>query len=102
MAEDEGLDGWDRYLDRSRPHGVDDCLLVRRLLSENYPPEGSHPRHVDLKEFLYFEAFKELRLPLLPYRRKFSSSDDPAAAARYRGPRGSSCRGERIPAHPSR
>jgi hypothetical protein len=84
VAEDEGLDGWDWFLDRSRPHGVDDCMLVRRLLSENYPPEGSHPKHVSLEEFLYYAAFKELRLPLLPYQRKFSSPEDPAAAVRYR------------------
>src|SRR5690242_16049476 len=84
VAQDEGLDGWDYFLDRSSPHGADDCMLVRRLLSKNYPPEGSHPKHVGLAEFLYYEAFKELRLPLLPYRRDFSSPADPGAAVRYR------------------
>ena len=29
-------------------------------------------------------AFKALRLPMLPHRRKFSSPEDPDAAARYR------------------
>jgi len=82
VAEDEGLDGWDYFLDRSSPHGADDCMLVRRQLSKNYPPEGSHPKHVGLEEFLYYEAFKALRLPLLPHRRNFSSPEDPGAAAR--------------------
>ncbi len=84
VAEDEGLEGWDCFLDRENPHGVDDCMLVRRLLSENYPPAGSHPKHVGLEEFLYYEAFKALRLPLLPHRRNFASPEAPAAAARYR------------------
>lgn len=84
VAQDLGPDGWDYFLDRSSPHGVDDCMLVRRLLSKNYPPEGSHPKHVGLEEFLYYEAFKALRLPLLPYRRSFSSPEGPGADARYR------------------
>lgn len=84
VAQDEGLVGWDCFLDRLSPHGADDCMLVRRLLSENYPPEGSHPEHVGLEEFLYYEAFKALRLSVLPYRRNFSSPEDPGAAARYR------------------
>src|SRR5690606_25192293 len=29
-------------------------------------------------------SFKALRLPLLPYRREFSSPENPGAAARYR------------------
>lgn len=84
FARDKGLNSWDWFLDRQRPHGVDDCLIVNRLLEENYPPEGSHPMYVGLEEFLYYEAFKELRLPQLPFRRKFSSPDDADAAARYR------------------
>ena len=38
LAQDEGPVGWDYFLDRLSPHGADDCMLVRRLLSENYPP----------------------------------------------------------------
>ncbi|WP_228565521.1 hypothetical protein [Myxococcus sp. AB036A] len=84
LAGDNGLASWHWFLDRSSPHGTDDCLVVNRLLDENYPPEGSHPMYVGLEEFLYYETFKELRLPQLPFRRKFSSPDDAAAAARYR------------------
>lgn len=84
VAQDEGPDGWDYFLDRLFPHGTDDCMLVRRLLSENYPPEGSHPEHVGLEEFLYYEVFKVLRLPLLPHRRNVSSPEEPGAAVRYR------------------
>lgn len=76
---DKGLDGWDWFLDRLSPHGTNDCLVVNRLLEENYPPEGSHLMYVGFEEFLYYEAFKELRLPQLPFRRKFSSPDDAVA-----------------------
>ena len=54
-------------------------MVVNRLLEENYPPEGSHLMYVGFEEFLYYEAFKELRLPQLPFRRKFSSPDDAVA-----------------------
>lgn len=84
VAGDNGPSSFDWFLDRSNPHGADDCLVVRRALEENYPPEASSPEYVGLEEFLYYEAFKELRLPQLPFRRKFSSPDDAAAAARYR------------------
>ncbi|WIG99377.1 hypothetical protein KGD87_23740 [Myxococcus sp. SDU36] len=53
-------------------------------MEENYPPEASSPQYVGLEEFLYVEAFKELRLPQLRFRRKYSSPDDAAAAAAYR------------------
>ncbi|OJH39733.1 hypothetical protein BON30_16410 [Cystobacter ferrugineus] len=53
-------------------------------LDEDFPPVASHPKHAGLEEFLYYEAFKELRLPLLPYRRDFSSPEDPGVAVRYR------------------
>ncbi|MBZ4415994.1 hypothetical protein K8638_05815 [Myxococcus sp. RHST-1-4] len=53
-------------------------------LDENFPPEASRPKHVGLEEFLYYSAFKELRLPLLPHRWEFSSPEDPKAAAQYR------------------
>ncbi|WP_228565561.1 hypothetical protein [Myxococcus sp. AB036A] len=84
MAGDNGPSSFDWFLDRSNPHGADDCLVVRRALEENYPPEASSPQYVGLEEFLYYEAFKELRLPQLPFRRKFSSPDDADAAVRYR------------------
>jgi hypothetical protein len=84
VAGDDGLAGWDYFLDRSRPHGADDCMLVRMPLDEDFPPEASHPKHAGLEEFLFYEAFKELRLPLLPYRRDFLSPEDPSAAVRYR------------------
>jgi hypothetical protein len=84
VAGDDGLAGWDYFLDRSRPHGADDCMLVRMPLDEKFPPEASHPKYVGLEEFLYYEAFKELRLPLLAHRWDFSSPEAPGAAARYR------------------
>ncbi|WP_223753421.1 hypothetical protein [Myxococcus sp. RHSTA-1-4] len=84
VAGDDGLAGWDYFLDRTRPHGADDCMLVRMPLDENFPPEASRPKHVGLEEFLYYSAFKELRLPLLPHRWEFSSPEDPKAAAQYR------------------
>jgi hypothetical protein len=84
VAGDNGLSDWDYFLDRSRPHGADDCMLVRMPLEEGFPPEASRPEHAGLEEFLYYEAFKALRLPLLPYRRHFSSPEDPGADVRYR------------------
>ncbi|GEL73176.1 SMI1/KNR4 family protein [Myxococcus virescens] len=79
VAGDNGPSSFDWFLDRSSPHGLDDCLVVRRPLAKNYPPEASSPQYVGLEEFLYCEAFKELRLPQLPFRRKFSSPDDAVA-----------------------
>jgi hypothetical protein len=84
VAGDDGLAAWDYFLDRSRPHGVDDCMLVRMPLNKNFPPEASHPKHVGLEEFLYFAAFQQLRLPLLSHRWEFSSPEDSIAAALYR------------------
>ncbi|WP_254623848.1 hypothetical protein [Myxococcus sp. CA033] len=84
FARDKGFNSWDWFFDRSSPHGLDDCLVVNRLLEENYPQGGSHPMYWGLEEFLYCEAFKELRLPQLPFRRKFSSPDDADAAAAFR------------------
>ena len=84
FAEDTGLSSRHWFLDRLSPHGVDDCMVVRRVLAENNPPEASTPQYVGLEEFLYYEAFQELRLPQLPFRRKFSSPEDADAAASYR------------------
>ena len=84
FAGDNGLSSRHWFLDSLSPHGSDDCMVVRRVLAENIPPEASSPQYVGLEEFLYYEAFKELRLPQLPFRRKFSTPDDAAAAARYR------------------
>jgi hypothetical protein len=84
IAGDNGLSDWDYFLDRSRPHGADDCMLVRMPLAKGFPTEASRPEHAGLEEFLYYEAFKALRLPMLPHRRDFSSPEDPGAAARYR------------------
>jgi len=84
FAGDNGLSSRHWFLDRLSAHGADDCMVVRRVLAENNPPEASTPQYVGLEEFLYYEAFKELRLPQLPFRRKFSSPEDADAAARYR------------------
>ncbi|WP_240358224.1 hypothetical protein [Myxococcus vastator] len=84
VAGDNGPSSFDWFLDRAHPHGADDCLVVRRALEENYPPEASSPQYVGLEEFLYVEAFKELRLPQLPFRRRFSSPDVAAASVRSR------------------
>lgn len=84
LAGDNGLFSRHWFLDRLSPHGTDDCLVVRRVLAENNPPEASSPQYVGLEEFLYYEAFNELRLPQLPFRRKFSSPENADAAARYR------------------
>ncbi|WP_239014400.1 hypothetical protein [Archangium violaceum] len=84
FAGDNGVTGWHWFLDRASPHGADDCLVVNRLLEENYPPQGSHPMYVGLEEFLYYEAFKEVRMSQLPFRRKFSTPEDVKAAAGYR------------------
>ena len=84
LAGDNGLNSWHWFLDRLSPRGTDDCLVVRRALEENYPPEFSSPQYVGLEEFLYYETFKELRLPQLPFRRRFSSPEDASTAAHYR------------------
>jgi hypothetical protein len=84
VAGDRGLASWDYFLDRSMPYGADDCMVVRMPLEENVAPETIHPVHAGFEEFLYYEAFKALRMPLLPYRRDFSSPVDISAADRYR------------------
>lgn len=84
VAGDNGISDWDYFLDRSKPHGADDCMLVRMPLVESFPPEAGRPEHAGLEEFLYYEAFKALRMPLLPHRREFSSSEGPGASAQYR------------------
>jgi len=84
VAGDNGLSSFDWFLDRSSPHGTDDCLVVRRTLESNSPPEFSSPQYVGLEEFLYYEAFKELRMPQLPFRRRFSSPENTNTVARYR------------------
>ncbi len=84
FAGDNGLSSRHWFLDSLSPNGSDDCMVVRRVLAENNPPEASSPQYVGLEEFLYYEAFKELRLPQLPFRRRFSTPDDAADAARYR------------------
>jgi hypothetical protein len=84
FAGDNGLSSRHWFLDRLSPRGTDDCLVVRRVLAENNPPEASSPQHVGLEEFLYYEAFKELRMPQLPFRRRFSSPENTNTVARYR------------------
>ncbi|WP_254626336.1 hypothetical protein [Myxococcus sp. CA039A] len=84
VAGDNGPAGWDYFLDRAKPHGGDDCLLVRMPLEKNLSPDTAHLAHVGLEEFLYYEAFKAVRLSALPYRRVFTSPDAPNSAPRYR------------------
>jgi len=84
LAGDNGLSSWHWFLDRLSPRGTDDCLVVRRALEDNSPPEASSPQYVGLEEFIYYEAFKELRLPQLPFRRRFSSPEDANTVAHYR------------------
>ncbi|WP_236068852.1 hypothetical protein [Citreicoccus inhibens] len=49
---DNGLSSRHWFLDRKSPHGADDCMVVRRVLAENNPPEASTPQYVGLEEFL--------------------------------------------------
>ena len=84
FAGDKGPSGWDWFLDRLSPHGTDDCMVVNRPLEENYPPEGSSPKYAGFEEFLYYAAFKELRLPQLTFRQKYSSPKAANVAARHR------------------
>lgn len=84
VASDSGLAGWDYFLDRTRPHGEDDCMLVRMPLRESFSPDEAHHESVSLEEFLYCESFRALRLGQRPQRHTITSPEDPTAAARYR------------------
>ncbi|WP_342376227.1 hypothetical protein NVS55_33850 [Myxococcus stipitatus] len=81
IAGDNGLSDWDYFLDLSRPYGADDCMLVRMPLEEGFPPDACRPVHVGLEEFLFYEAFKALRLPLLPQLWEFTSLENPNGVA---------------------
>src|SRR3954451_19164934 len=60
--------GGNLFLDRSEPYGEDDCLLV--VVPRGYPLRlvERTPLHIGLEEFLYVEAYRDIRLPLLPAR----------------------------------
>lgn len=80
IGQDNGPDGLDYFLDRSKPHGRDDCMVVQM------PLEGGEMKclvHAGLEEMLYYEAYAGVRLPLLPHRLGFRSS---AADGASRGP----------------
>ncbi len=46
VAGDEGLSEWDYFMDRARPHGEDDCMVVRMPLEESFPPNDNHPKFI--------------------------------------------------------
>jgi hypothetical protein len=68
IAFDRGLDALDYYLDLAAPHGDDDRMVVRMPLLEDFDPQSAIPHHAGLEEFLYYQAFRNLRLPQLDHR----------------------------------
>jgi hypothetical protein len=83
IASDNGLDGWDYFLDRSHALGTYDCLLVRMLLVPDFPLEAILPIYISLKEFLYCEAFKSFCLAFLPHCKYFSLPDNAIRSIGY-------------------
>lgn len=68
IGEDEGMSSWDYYLDRERPYGEDDCMLVRMPLDSGFNTENRRKFQAGLEEFLYYEAFNNFRLKQFDYR----------------------------------
>src|SRR5262249_38509221 len=55
IAGDRGGTGTSYYMDRTRPYGADDCMIVTMVDPAN-PRERSEPLQAGLEEFLYVEA----------------------------------------------
>jgi len=71
VAGDLGLTDWYYFMDRTRPHGADDCMIVRMPIDEGFPTEKSEPTFASLEEFLYYGAFESLRMSELKKRLHF-------------------------------
>lgn len=57
--------GGDLYMDRSRPYGDDDCELALAPFGPTLDESTCVPFQAGLEEFLYIDAFRRFRLPLL-------------------------------------
>ncbi len=75
IASDLGLSDWYYFMDRSRPHGEDDYLVVRMPIDEDFPPDASEPTFVGLEEFLYYGTFETLRMSQFKQRLHFEVSE---------------------------
>jgi hypothetical protein len=75
IAADEGLSERDYFMDRGRPYGADDCMIVRMPRQATFPPDANQPRFVGLEEFLYFGAFESLRMSRFNVRVRFETTE---------------------------
>jgi hypothetical protein len=83
IGQDNSPDGLDYFLDRSKPHGEDDCMVVQ------LPLQGGAPRcevYSGLEEMLYYNVYESVRLPLLPYHAKFLDHQMPEDVSRWPRP----------------
>jgi len=60
--------GGNLFLDREKPSARDDCLLVVVPSERRMDATKAEPFHAGLEEFLYYSAYHEIRLGLLPAR----------------------------------
>ncbi len=71
IGQDNSPNNMDYFLDRAAPQGKDDCMVVRMPLIDSFDPEHRDRAHASLEEFLFHEAFRTIRLPLLAHHRRF-------------------------------
>ena len=60
--------GGSLYLDRSHPSALDDCMLVVMPPGDPHALDQRQPLHAGLEEFLYVEAYRDVRLAAFPSR----------------------------------
>jgi hypothetical protein len=77
IGGDSGLAALYYFLDRSRRHGSDDCMLVRMPLNKAFDADAHFPVHAGVEEWLFYETFKSVRLPLLAHRIEFKEDRVP-------------------------
>jgi hypothetical protein len=81
---DNGPSGCDFYLDRHAVHGHDDCMVVSLPATSDVglvAPEHIQPLHAGLEEMLYYEAFRQFRLPQFGHHRRLEHRPGVAEAA---------------------
>ena len=67
IAGDRGPAGVSYFMDRSRPYGKDDCMIVT-MLDPRVNRDQCDRLHAGLEEFLYVEAYRTVRLPLFDHQ----------------------------------
>jgi hypothetical protein len=80
VALDDSLAVWDYYFDRDTSYGHDDCMLVRMRQDPDFDPNNRLLFHAGLEEYLYYQAYHSIRLPLLAHKVHLVQPADPHLA----------------------